>query len=446
MHILRILTLSAILLQLSTGIATAQNGVNSPYSRYGFGVEADRAMGFNKGMDGVAQGFANGNWINTANPASYAAVDSLTALFDMGLSLQNGNYSMGGLQQNVRNSSLDYFAFQFRAKKHWGWTIALLPYTNINYSFKSSTSPIEGTESTTSYTFSGTGGLHQIMIGTGWQPVRNLSIGVNFAYLFGDYNHATTMAVNETSSYSLRRAYTADIATYSADFGLQYTLPLNKKDRLTLGITYGLGHDINNRAIRSTQTLSSSGTTQSATNDTIHNAFQLPHTISAGIAYRHTNRLAIGADFTYEKWGDCRFPAQEANTYASMKGQLNDRIRVTTGLSFTPFTPSTTTPKYYQRITYKLGAHYAQPYAKADGAVTDKPTEFGISAGLTLPIQNRNLYRRFPNINIAFQWVHSSIPYISATMLQQQKLTENYLRLSIGITFSELWFHKWKVQ
>ena len=30
--------------------ATAQNGVNSPYSRYGFGMQADRSMGFNKGM------------------------------------------------------------------------------------------------------------------------------------------------------------------------------------------------------------------------------------------------------------------------------------------------------------------------------------------------------------------------------------------------------------
>jgi hypothetical protein len=35
--------------------ALAQNGINSPYSRYGFGIQSERAMGFNKGMGGVAQ-------------------------------------------------------------------------------------------------------------------------------------------------------------------------------------------------------------------------------------------------------------------------------------------------------------------------------------------------------------------------------------------------------
>ena len=100
--------------------AHAQNGINTPYSRYGFGIQSERAMGFNKGMGGVAQGFRNGQEVNIANPASYSAVDSLTALFDMGISLQNSNHKMGGLQQNIRNSSFDYFAFQFRAFKNVG--------------------------------------------------------------------------------------------------------------------------------------------------------------------------------------------------------------------------------------------------------------------------------------------------------------------------------------
>ena len=88
--------------------AHAQNGINTPYSRYGFGIQSERAMGFNKGMGGVAQGFRNGQEVNIANPASYSAVDSLTALFDMGISLQNSNHKMGGLQQNIRNSCILY--------------------------------------------------------------------------------------------------------------------------------------------------------------------------------------------------------------------------------------------------------------------------------------------------------------------------------------------------
>ena len=79
------IVLSILALAFTTSTAFAQNGINSPYSRYGFGIMTDRAMGFNKAMAGVAQGFRDGQQINTANPASYSAIDSLTALFDLGV-------------------------------------------------------------------------------------------------------------------------------------------------------------------------------------------------------------------------------------------------------------------------------------------------------------------------------------------------------------------------
>ena len=101
------------LMLLPVIIAYSQNGINSPYSRYGFGVMSDRSLGFNKGMSGVAQGFRNGLETNVMNPASYSAIDSLTALIDFGLTFQNGNYKMGNLQKNAKNTSIDYFTFQF---------------------------------------------------------------------------------------------------------------------------------------------------------------------------------------------------------------------------------------------------------------------------------------------------------------------------------------------
>ena len=148
---------------------SAQNGVNSPYSRYGFGIQADRSMGFNKGMSGVAQGFRDGQIINVANPASYSAVDSVTALFDIGITLQNGNYKIGKMQHNARNTSIDYAAFHFRATKGLGVAMGILPYTNIGYSMKSNNETLVGNENITShYSYAGSGGLHQVFIGTGW--------------------------------------------------------------------------------------------------------------------------------------------------------------------------------------------------------------------------------------------------------------------------------------
>ena len=75
----------------------AQSGSNSPYSRYGFGQLSDQSFGNSKAMGGIAYGLRNGYQINAANPASYSAVDSLTFLFDFGMSLQNSNFVENGV-------------------------------------------------------------------------------------------------------------------------------------------------------------------------------------------------------------------------------------------------------------------------------------------------------------------------------------------------------------
>lgn len=433
-------------------VAHAQNGINTPYSRYGFGIQSERAMGFNKGMGGVAQGFRNGQEINIANPASYSSIDSLTALFDLGISLQNSNHKMGKLQQNVRNSSFDYFAFQFRAFRNIGMTIGIMPITNIKYKFSSLSETLEGTENvTSSYSFNGDGGLREVFFGTGWRPFRPISIGFNVRYIWGDYTHNAQMAFSDKSAFNLSRSYEGEIGTYSWQAGLQYIQPLNKEDKFVIGATYTYGHRLGSDAIRTTETHNASAI-EEMTSDTIKNAYQLPHAISAGVTYYHSNTLRIGADFELQKWSECRFPNQQtgvssstiSDVYTSTTGQLNDRTKIAAGLDWTPKPNST---KLRDRCTYKLGGYYAQTYAKADptGTITTKPYEFGLSAGLSVPIANAHTWRMTPKLNFAVQWVHTNIPYLNSTTLQKSKLTENYLRLCVGVTFSERWFYKLRV-
>lgn len=435
--------------------AHAQNGINTPYSRYGFGIQSERSVGFNKGMAGIAQGFRNGQEVNIANPASYSAVDSLTALFDMGISVQNSNHKMGALQQNVRNSSFDYFAFQFRAFKNVGMTLGVMPITNIKYNFSSSSETLAGTEDvTSSYSFNGDGGLREVFFGTGWRPFRPISLGFNVRYVWGDYTHNARMSLSDTYAFNLARTYTGEVNTYSWQAGLQFIQPLNKKDKIVLGATYTYGHRLGSEATRTTQTLNSS-TIEEATSDTIKNAFQLPHAIAIGVTYYHSNNLRIGADFELQKWSKCRFPNQQtgvsfstiSEAYTSTTGQLNDRTKFSAGFDWTPVPYGT---KFFKRCTYKAGAYFSQTYAKADptGTITDKPYEFGVSAGITMPISNKATEwgNISPRINLAVQWAHTNIPYLNAATMQKGTLKEDYLRFCIGVTFNERWFHKWKVK
>ena len=76
----------AALLLGSTLMVNAQSGTNSPYSQYGLGVLSEQTSGFNRGMNGVGLGFHEHNQINYLNPASYAAIDSMTFILDAGIS------------------------------------------------------------------------------------------------------------------------------------------------------------------------------------------------------------------------------------------------------------------------------------------------------------------------------------------------------------------------
>ena len=442
-------------------IANAQNGVNSPYSRYGFGLLSDRSMGFNKAMGGVSQGFRNGQEINVANPASYSAVDSLTALFDLGMTLQNGNYNMGGLKQNIRNSSFDYAAYSFRATKGVGIAVALLPFSKIKYSFASNSQTLENNASITStYSYNGDGGLRQIMLGAGWQILKPLSIGLNVSYLWGEYEHNMTMSYSSSAAFSLQRAYTANISTYTIEGGVQYNINLSSKENLTVGATAMMGHNVHNNAYRTTSTMSSSTTVEASSIDTLKNAFQLPHTLAVGVTYYRGANLRAGVDFEFQRWKHVHFPVTEnydtqhtTGTYTPTYHVLNNRWKVSAGAEYTPDLQARS---LFKRMKYKVGGYYSQSYANANesGLTTSKkPIEFGLTAGVSIPVSNRNLFYSSPKINVSLAWIHTNIPYYTNTSLLSKNATpvestlkENYLRLSVGITFSERWFYKWKVQ
>ncbi len=100
----KILTAALLLTVIVLG-SYAQSGTNSPYSQYGLGTLADQSTGFNRGMNGLSYGFHDGNQVNYMNPASYARMDSLTFLFDMGLSGQITNFKEGGKRLNANHAS-----------------------------------------------------------------------------------------------------------------------------------------------------------------------------------------------------------------------------------------------------------------------------------------------------------------------------------------------------
>ena len=417
--------------------ALAQSGTNSPYSQYGLGALSEQSSGFNRGMNGLGIGFHEHNQVNYTNPASYAYVDSISFIFDAGISGQITNYSENGVKVNAKNANFEYVVASFRAARRLGVSFGILPYTNIGYEY-SNTSRLNVPESgsATSYinTYSGSGGMHMVYLGFGWMPVKGLSVGVNGAYLWGDYSRSVVNSYTDSYVNTLSRYYTADIHSYKLDFGAQYTHSLSKSDEITLGVTYSLGHKLGaNPKCRVVSNNSQTGVADTAVY-VANNALEMPTTYGVGLMWNHGNRWKVGADYTLQKWSSAVYPVYSDNDgkpeYTVAKNMFADRHKITIGGEFCPQENSR---NFFKRVHYRMGASYATNYLKINGQ--DGPKEYGISAGFGIPIVNG--YNNRSLLNISAQWVRQD----SKTFI-----TENSFRINIGLTFNERWFAKWKME
>ena len=430
-----ICTAFAVVLALS---GYAQSGTNSPYSQYGIGVLSDQSQGFSRGMNGVGLAYRKGNAVNTLNPASYSAVDSLTMIFDVGLSGQITNFKEGNTKVNAKNADFEYLVGSFRLMPKVGASFGVLPLSNIGYSYSASTY-LDETYGTVSETYSGSGGLHQAFIGLGWNVVKNLSVGANVSYVWGTYERSVSTS---SSSYvnTLSKDYTCNVNSYYIKLGAQWVKPLNTTDMLTLGATVGLGHDLHSNPTCDIVNIN----TQSAASDTtrfvVNNGLKLPMSYGVGAAWTRGDKWFVGADFTLNQWGSLDFPDYYKNangdmTYALRSGLLKDSYKVNVGVDYVP---SPAGQRLLGRVHYRFGAGYATPYYYINGK--EGPKEMSVSAGFGIPLQkvawNSRGHMR-PVLNISAQWAHTSA---------KDLITENTFRVNVGLTFNERWFAKWKVE
>ena len=425
-------TIWALLLMMVTGTAIAQNNTNSPYTRYGYGDLSDQSFGNSKAMGGIAFGLRDGAQINPTNPASYTAIDSLTFLFEGGVSLQNMNISGGGLKLNAKNASFDYLAMQFRLAPWMAMSVGLLPYSNVGYTVSDSQTTDNGLAYSRSFT--GDGGLHQMYVGAGVKVLKNLSVGVNASYFWGDITRTRGMFYPGTSSYdSYQRKMVTSISDYKLDFGAQYTQALNKKSSLTIGAVYSPKHKLNNDYTSIVIMGASSSSYGTEYKDVLDATFELPNTFGVGFTYNYDKRLTVGADYSLQQWSKTNFGVVTSDE--NVRQDFNetftycDRTKISVGAEYIP---NLIGRSYFAHIKYRLGAYYTTPYYKIDGKKASR--EYGVTAGFGLPVpRSRSI------ISISGQFVR-------VEGLETNMVNENIFRVSIGLTFNERWFFKRRVE
>ena len=395
--------------------ATAQN-TTSPYSRYGYGLLGDNATSAQRQMGGTGYAMHSGRQINAMNPASYAFCDSMTFLFDIGadLSLFWRNDNSG--RQRDWGGGIDYVTLQAPLSHTVGVSAGLVPYSSVGYSFGR-----EIDNGTTSN--QGSGGLNQLYLGLGWTPFKGLAIGFNASYMWGNI----TNDVYATSSMGYNAVFEQkmEVADYHFRLGAIYTQELSRRASLSLGLSYEPGKSLLGKTyvVRYLQQSNPQIDTIAPGVVRLHNRFSLASSYGAGLAFDYDNRLHIEADFTYQPWKDAKYTQLENFTAT----RLDNRWKVGLGLSFVPDHRGS----YFKRITYRAGAYYNHDYIMVgDNQVRD----YGVSLGFGFPAHGSKTL------------VNLGVEYRNRRATPDPLLKEQYLNITLGVNFNQVWFFRSKLR
>ncbi len=407
----------------------AQNNTNSPYTRFGYGDLGDRSFGAGRAMGGVGYGLRSSKQINPMNPASYSCMDSLTFLFDFGVTGQLSWFDDGNSRQHDFNGNLEYIALQFPVHRRIALSVGLLPYSYVGYQFGAVRSE-EGITFTESY--NGSGGLSELYGGISvdlWK--KRLAIGANFGFLFGNITHEQVVLMSGVSSsaYNTSRSQELRIRDVKMDLGIQYTHPFSRTESVTLGFVYSPKNSLNADSYNLTQSYTSSGSdSEIIESDTIRNqAFDLPNSYGIGISYVKQNKLTLAVDFSYEEWGKMLYFGEQNN--------FKNRYRIAAGFEYIP---DYMRKSYFSRIRYRAGVHYGNSYLRMnrtdENPLGDGYNEIGASIGFGFPlIDNRSL------LNISLEYMKKK-PEVRTNMIEEQ-----YFRFTVNYTFNEMWFMRRKI-
>ncbi|HBX45114.1 MAG TPA: hypothetical protein DEG28_04445 [Porphyromonadaceae bacterium] len=416
-------------------------GSNSPYGRYGYGLLSNPSFGASEAMGGIRYGLRRSQQVNPGNPASYSEIDTLTFIFDLGVSGQMTRLGDGSNIRDYYNGNLDYIAMQFPVFKNVGVSVGLLPFSKVGYNYGATRSreSIQYQE-----TYRGTGGLSQVYGGIAWEPFKNISVGANISYLFGNITYSTVGIPTSTSALISESKQTYSIHHLKYDLGVQYTYPIDRTSSVTLGAVY-TPQVSPSAVVYPTEMLYtadpykypySSPAQIQKTDTAAAQTFEIPQSFGLGATYMNAH-LLVGIDGTYQLWKDASYPSLlDGMTDAS---RFNNRYRINAGAEYIidPLSRN-----FFQRIRFRGGVSYSNSYINVN--VKDPATntslgvggykEYGINFGLGLPFRD-NLSGRVSMLNIGFG-------YSRQQPEKSNMIKQDMFKISVNMNINELWFFK----
>lgn len=406
-------------LLLGTGFAAqAQNGFNIPFSQYGIG-SSDLPYNFPTAyrMGGVVYSRASRNTVNPFNPASYAAVESESFVFDIGVNIQSCVLRNSTVSQSDADGNVAYINVAFPITKWWKTSAGIMPYSTVNYE-SVNTSFDELTQSDVKTIYAGSGGVSQIYWGNGFNLGKRLSLGFNLNYLYGGITRAISYSFQgNDSTYCInsRRQKNTMVSNLVVDLGLQYRQPLGEKYTLRFGATCRLPRTMSLTDKALVYTYHNTGITEylfdtvfpaQGSPDTYSSTLEQPLTIGGGIALERNDLWEVAVDGYYAPFSGLNYVENtDYNIFGSSSLRSAENWRVSLGGEWKG---DASASSYWARIGISAGIYHNHGRLTLD--VNDEGyclNESGVGMGFSLPMRKGRsvltlsmAYSRFGDISL----------------------------------------------
>jgi long-subunit fatty acid transport protein len=417
--------ISALVFLLITSISWSQDNTASPYSYYGLGEIKFKGTHDVRAMGGVSV-FNDSIQLNIVNPASFSKLKSTA--FTIGANSSFSKYNTNEVIEKAQRTNIDYLAVGFPYGK-FGFTFGIMPYSAVGFKIENTAIQIENNVSTQrNYRNLGEGNVNKIYFGAAYSINKKLSFGFDLGYNFGDITTQYVESIYSPIVLQLRsrEKNNSKINGISLNTGFLYKTKINSKLDLNAGITYQPEATLTSENDRKIATVIYningaeliSEEKDIPVNDT---KLKIPTKFSFGLGIGENKKWAIGSELTFAN------NSVMTNRFGSIPNvSFENSTKVAVGGFYVPKYDSFS--NYLSRIIYRGGFRYENT-----GLVINNQSinDYAVTFGLGLPV--------------GLSKINLGVELGKRGTTTSGLIEENYINVTVGLSLSDLWFIKRKI-
>jgi hypothetical protein len=389
--------------------------MNSPYSIYGIGDIDNRMYNRTSGMAGTGLATRSSVYFINNNPSAISGLTRSFFVFNISAVGKTVQYSGEGVMANKSQNKdlwLKGINLAVKLNNFWASSVGFRQFSNVNYKFIG-TKDVIGSSQAYSAEYEGNGGLNDYYWTNAFSIGKHFSVGIKSSIIAGSINRTET--VIDDAANTIETKQQDYYGSPQFQYGAQYRTSLNKKWDLSIGGKY-----ISTTKLASERTLTVTENSSVIVDDKFIKATRtyLPQTYGLGISLSHYKKTTFAADYTYENWTPLNIGGNGWRLISSN--------RLSAGVEFSNIINQWN--QSLEKRYFQFGGFISSSYLRVHNTPVN---EFGVTTGMGGVLSNSLLY-------------NLSLEVGKRGTTQNKLIKENFLQLTLGLTYRDFLFSKGK--